>query len=126
MSTLCVPCVDGTRLHCGSLVTMVFRVRKWTPRLGTDRAVHPSTPNQPFQSHIVSVVSRLRRGTEHCAATPGMRQSKLFIGRNSDNLSKDLLALDRRQCYHSYSLEELPPQPKILSYHKWMQVIMVS
>jgi hypothetical protein len=38
------------------------------------------------------------RHSEHWAATPGMRQSVLFIGRPSDELSRDLLALDKKQC----------------------------
>jgi hypothetical protein len=38
------------------------------------------------------------RHSKHWAATPRMRQSKLIIGRPSDKLSRDQMALDRKQC----------------------------
>jgi hypothetical protein len=37
-----------------------------------------------------------QRHSEHWAAAPGMRQLKHFIGRSSDKLSRDLLALDTK------------------------------
>jgi hypothetical protein len=54
---------------------------------------------------ISSCVSRLKvkewlkeRHPEHWAAALGMMQSKHFIRRPSDKPSRDLLALDRKQC----------------------------
>jgi hypothetical protein len=38
------------------------------------------------------------RHSKHCAATPSMRKSKLFTGMPSDKPSRDLMALDRKQC----------------------------
>jgi hypothetical protein len=36
------------------------------------------------------------RYSKHWAAAPDMRQSKLFIGRSSDKISRDLIASDRK------------------------------
>jgi hypothetical protein len=76
-----------------SLVTVGFRVmRKWMSWLVRDQAVH-SCPPEPAVSVSPCVVGRLQvkeqleRHSKHCAATPGMRQSKLFIGKHSDKLS---------------------------------------
>jgi hypothetical protein len=40
----------------------------------------------------------MKRHSEHWAATAGMRQSKLLIGRLCDKLSMDIVTLERKQC----------------------------
>jgi hypothetical protein len=38
------------------------------------------------------------RHSEHRAAAPGTRPSTFFIGRRSDKLPRDLMAMDRKHC----------------------------
>jgi hypothetical protein len=41
---------------------------------------------------------KTKKHFEHWAATPSMRELELFIEGPTENLSRDLLALDRKQC----------------------------
>jgi hypothetical protein len=59
----------------------------------------PSTTISPCVGRLKVKEWLKERHSEHWAAAPGMKQSKHFIGRPSDNkLSRDLMDLDRKQC----------------------------
>jgi hypothetical protein len=83
--------------HCG------IQGNKDVDVLAGEGSSSPFLTRKPAIS-ISSCVGRLKfknwlkeRQSKDWAATPGMRQFKFFIGRPSCKLSRDLMALDRKQ-----------------------------
>jgi hypothetical protein len=83
--------------HCG------IQGNDYPDALAMDRSSSLFLGPEPAIS-ISPCVSRLKvkewlqeRHSEHWTAAPGMRRSKHFIGRPSDKLSRDRMALDRKQ-----------------------------
>jgi hypothetical protein len=76
----------------GSLATVGLCVMKMQmPWLGMD--LHFLVPNQQFLSHNVIVSSKLSSSLER-----SMTETKLFIERPLEKLSRGLLALERKHC----------------------------